>query len=138
MNTRRVVFMRRRIKDRVIEYAYFYESNVFSSTFSARFSRSLTADFFNYIGFNGSWSRSGKTLFIPDGSEIVFRLLALLASINHCSRKPLHSIVIFKVLSEMGEYSSLYWYNELLKRYEMYGRRGMYRVAKAFKILNGI
>jgi len=137
LKARRIVFRERRVKGRPQEYAYFYEAGIPRSILSVRLRRDVTSDIISTLGFNTniSWSRSGKTLVLGEGGETLFRLLAILASLNHCSKKPIPTAILVGVFREMGEYAMLFWYSEITKRYEEEGVRGVCRVARAFRTL---
>ncbi|MCC6023258.1 MAG: hypothetical protein LM600_00985 [Thaumarchaeota archaeon] len=140
MKARRITFRERRVRGRPWEYAYFYETGISRSMLSVRLRRDIASDIIGSLGFNTSisWSKSGKTLVLGEGGEALFRLLAILASLNHCSKRPIPTAVLVGVFREMGEYAMLFWYSEITKRYEWEGVRGVCRVVRAFRTLYGI
>jgi hypothetical protein len=137
LKARRITFRERRVKGRPQEYAYFYEAGISRSMLSVRLRRDLASDIIGSLGFNTSisWSKSGKTLVLGEGGETLFRLLAILASLNHCSKMPTPTAILVGVFREMGEYAMLFWYSEITKRYEEEGVRGVCRVVRAFRTL---
>jgi hypothetical protein len=137
LKARRITFRERRVKGRPWEYAYFYETGISRSMLSVRLRRDIASDIIGSLGFNTSisWSKSGKTLVLGEEGGTLFRLLAILASLNHCSKKPIPTAILVGVFREMGEYAMLFWYSEITKRYEWEGVRGVCRVARAFRTL---
>jgi len=137
LKARRITFRERRVRGRPWEYAYFYETGISRSMLSVRLRRDLASDIVDSLGFdtNISWSKSGKTLVLGEEGGTLFRLLALLASLNHCSKKPIPTAILVGVFREMGEYAMLFWYSEITKRYEWEGVRGVCRVVRAFRTL---
>ena len=137
MKARRITFRERRVKGRPREYAYFYEAGISRSILSVRLRRDIASDIINSLGSdaNMSWSKSGKTLVLGEGGEVLFRLLALIASLNHCSKRPIPMAILVGVFRDMGEYAMLFWYSEIIKRYEEEGVRGVCRVVRAFRTL---
>ena len=137
MKARRIVFRERRVRGRPQEYAYFYEAGISRSMLSVRLRRDIASDIISSLGFNTSisWSKSGKTLVLGEEGGTLFRLLAILASLSHCSKKPIPTAILVGVFREMGEYAMLFWYSEITKRYEWEGVRGVCRVVRAFRTL---
>ncbi|MFZ8788565.1 MAG: hypothetical protein ACO2OZ_02725 [Acidilobaceae archaeon] len=137
MKARRITFRERRVKGRPQEYAYFYEAGISRSILSVRLRRDLASDIIDSLGFdtNISWSKSGKTLVLGEEGGTLFRLLAILASLSHCSKRPIPTAILVGVFREMGEYATLFWYSEITKRYEWEGVRGVCRVVRAFRTL---
>lgn len=137
MKARRITFRERRVKGRPQEYAYFYEAGIPRSILSVRLRRDLASDIVGSLGFdtNISWSKSGKTLVLGEEGGTLFRLLAILASLSHCSKRPIPTAILVGVFREMGEYATLFWYSEITKRYEEEGVRGVCRVVRAFRTL---
>jgi hypothetical protein len=137
LKARRITFRERRVRGRPWEYAYFYEAGIPRSILSVRLRRDLASDIVDSLGFdtNISWSKSGKTLVLGEEGGTLFRLLALLASLNHCSKRPIPTAILVGVFREMGEYAMLFWYSEITKRYEWEGVRGVCRVVRAFRTL---
>jgi len=137
LKARRIVFRERRVRGRPQEYAYFYEAGISRSMLSVRLRRDIASDIIGSLGFNTSisWSRSGKTLVLGEGGEALFRLLAILASLSHCSKMPTPTAILVRFFREMGEYAMLFWYSEITKRYEEEGVRGVCRVVRAFRTL---
>jgi hypothetical protein len=137
LKSRRITFRERRVRGRPREYAYFYETGISRSVLSVRLRRDLASDIVDSLGFdaNVAWSKSGKTLVLGEEGGTLFRLLALLASLNHCSKRPIPTAILVGVFREMGEYAMLFWYSEITKRYEWEGVRGVCRVVRAFRTL---
>jgi hypothetical protein len=137
LKARRITFRERRVKGRPQEYAYFYEAGISRSMLSVRLRRDIASDIMGSLGFdtNVAWSKSGKTLVLGEEGGTLFRLLALLASLNHCSKRPIPTAILVGVFREMGEYAMLFWYSEITKRYEWEGVRGVCRVVRAFRTL---
>jgi hypothetical protein len=137
LKARRITFRERRVKGRPQEYAYFYEAGISRSMLSVRLRRDIASDIMGSLGFdtNVAWSKSGKTLVLGEEGGTLFRLLALLASLNHCSKRPIPTAILVGVFREMGEYAMLFWYSEIIKRYEEEGVRGVCRVVRAFRTL---
>lgn len=137
MKARRITFRERRVKGRPQEYAYFYEAGIPRSILSVRLRRDLASDIIDSLGFDTSisWSKSGKTLVLGEEGGTLFRLLAILASLSHCSKRPIPTAILVGVFREMGEYATLFWYSEITKRYEWEGVRGVCRVVRAFRTL---
>jgi hypothetical protein len=137
LKARRITFRERRVKGRPWEYAYFYEAGIPRSILSVRLRRDLASDIVDSLGFDTSifWSKSGKTLVLGEEGGTLFRLLAILASLSHCSKRPIPTAILVGVFREMGEYATLFWYSEITKRYEEEGVRGVCRVVRAFRTL---